>query len=184
MKKRKAVIGAGALLAAAAVGTAILMSNRQSMPDGVKAVRPFFAEKYLGKWYEVARMDFRHERNLSDVTAEYSLNMDGSIRVVNRGYNMVKNRWEEAVGRAKFVNSRYEGALKVSFFGPFYSGYNVVAIDDEYKYTLVVGRNLDYMWLLSREKTMPEDIKQAYLDKAAEIGFDVSQLVWTQHKWQ
>ena len=71
--------------------------------------------------------------------------------------------------------------LKVSFFGPFYAGYNVVAVEDNYKYALVVGENLKYMWILSRETTIPESIKADFLIKAREIGFEISDLVWVKH---
>ena len=86
-------------------------------------------EKYLGKWYEIARLDYRFEKNLDNTTAEYSLN--GSIRVVNRGYDTKKNKWKQATGKSKFVDDDKTARLKISFFGPFYAGYNVIAIDAE-----------------------------------------------------
>lgn len=151
-----------------------------TIPKGANAVKPFDKEKYLGTWYEIARLDFRYERDMKNVTATYSADTDGSIRVVNRGYNYKTNEWKEAVGKAKFVRSSDEAMLKVSFFGPFYSGYNVIAIDDRYTFALVAGKDLDYLWLLSREKTMPEDIKQKFLETAREIGYTTSALIWTQ----
>ncbi|MBN2544345.1 MAG: lipocalin family protein [Spirochaetes bacterium] len=153
-----------------------------NIPKGAKAVKPFDKARYLGKWYEIARMDFRFERNLNNVTANYSLNNNGSIKVVNRGFNYVTKQWKQAEGRAKFVKDPNEAMLKVSFFVPFYSGYNVLAIDDQYKYALVAGKNLDYLWLLSRETTMPEDVKEDYLKKARKIGYDTSVLIWTEHE--
>lgn len=161
---------------------AIFFVSCKTIPDGAVAVKPFNSEKYLGKWYEIARLDFKQERNLNNTTAEYSLNDDGTIKVVNRGYNYVKNENTEAEGKAKFVNGPDEGKLKVSFFGPFYSGYNVIAIDPEYRYAMVAGKNLDYLWLLSREKTMPVEFQQSYLRQARNLGYKTEDLIWVEHK--
>ena len=152
-----------------------------TIPDGVKAVTPFNKEKYLGKWYEIARMDFRFERNLNNTTANYSVNSDGSIKVDNRGFNYKTMKWKQAIGRAKFVGNPDVAMLKVSFFRPFYSGYNVIALDSEYKYALVAGKNLSYLWILSRETTIPEDVKQNYLKIAEKLGFKTSSLIWVEH---
>jgi apolipoprotein D and lipocalin family protein len=103
---------------------------------------------------------------------------------VNRGFNTVKNEWEEAIGKAKFRGSDKEAKLKVSFFGPFYSGYNVIAIDNDYQYALVAGKNLDYLWILSRTTTIPTSIKTDYLEKAKSLGYDVEKLVWVTHNNQ
>ena len=127
-----------------------MLFSCSSIPKGVTAVHPFDKNKYLGKWYEIARLDFKFERNLINTTAQYSINADGTIKVVNRGYDTLKNKWESATGKAKFVKDENVAMLKVSFFGPFYSGYNVIAIDKEYKYALIVGKNLKYLWILSR----------------------------------
>lgn len=169
--------------ASAALVSLYFTSCSVTIPEGVEAVKPFDQQRYLGKWYEIARLDFKHEKNLNQVTAEYSLNKDGSIKVRNRGYNYVKNKWAESIGKAKFVNAdKNDGRLKVSFFGPFYAGYNVVAIDPDYKYALVFGNNLDYMWILSRSVSIPENIKTDYLDKAKRTGYKIEDLVWTEHK--
>lgn len=152
-----------------------------TIPKNAKAVKPFDKEKYLGKWYEIARFDFKFERHLNNTTAEYSLNNNGSIRVNNKGYNTQKNEWKQAIGKAKFVGDEHTAMLKVSFFGPFYSGYNVIAIDDNYKYALVAGASLKYLWILSREPSIPEDIKTKYLTLAKKIGFETSNLLWIKH---
>ncbi|WP_010662524.1 lipocalin family protein [Marinilabilia salmonicolor] len=153
----------------------------RTIPQGATAVEPFYVEKYLGKWYEIARLDFKYERNLNNVTAEYSWNENGSIRVVNRGYNTVEKEWQEAVGKAKFVGEKDVAKLKVSFFGPFYSGYNVIAIDENYQFALVAGKNLDYLWILCRKTTVPDDVKEKYLKIADDIGYNTSDLLWPQH---
>lgn len=152
-----------------------------TIPKGAVAVKPFEKERYLGKWYEIARKDFKYERNLNNTTAEYSLNNDGTIKVNNQGYNTVKGEWKQAIGKAKFVGEESTAMLKVSFFGPFYSGYNVIAIDNQYKYALVAGKNLKFLWILSRTTTIPEEIKDKYLNIAQEIGYDISDMIWVEH---
>ncbi|MCM5662526.1 lipocalin family protein [Galbibacter mesophilus] len=160
---------------------AVICQSCQTIPKGVEAVQPFNSEAYLGKWYEIARLDFKFEENLNNTTATYSLREDGKIKVINRGYNFKKEEWETATGKAKFVENPDVGKLKVSFFGPFYSGYNVIKIDDDYKYALIVGKNLDYLWILSRTPEIPLYIKDDYLKKAKQIGYDTSELIWVEH---
>ncbi|HLS95208.1 MAG TPA: lipocalin family protein [Sphingobacterium sp.] len=151
------------------------------VPPGVEVVEPFDVRAYTGKWYEIARFDFKQEKNMKQVTAEYTLNDDGSIKVINRGFDTVKGKWKDAIGKAKFVGEQNRGALKVSFFGPFYSGYNVVAMEPPYQNALVFGEDTDYIWILSRNKTIPEDVKNNFLRIAREAGYDVSRLIWTKH---
>ena len=164
------------------VGTVafLALNSCQTIPPGAMPVKPFNKEKYLGKWYEIARFDYRFEQNLNNVTATYSLNADGTIKVDNSGYNYVKNEWKQSIGKAKFAGSADEAKLKVSFFGPFYAAYNVIAIDKEYKYALIAGSNLDYLWLLSRERTMLESEKQNYLKIARELGYKTDELIWVE----
>ena len=152
-----------------------------TIPEGVVAVKPFNSERYLGKWYEIARIDFKFEKDLNNTTAEYSLNKNGTIKVDNQGYNTKKGKWQQAIGKAKFAGESNVGMLKVSFFGPFYAGYNVIAIDADYKYVLVGGANFDYLWILSREKTIPEDVKANYLEIAKKFGYNTSKLLWIEH---
>ncbi|HVS98504.1 MAG TPA: lipocalin family protein [Puia sp.] len=147
----------------------------------VEVVRNFAIHKYLGKWYEIARLDVSFERDLSNVTATYSLNPNGSIRVDNQGYAFKKNKWKGSIGKAKFVSSTDEGRLKVSFFGPFYAAYNIARLDKEYRYALVVGSSSKYMWILAREKTIPDNIKTDYLNTARQLGYDTAALIWTIH---
>ncbi|MBV8326672.1 lipocalin family protein [Chryseobacterium sp.] len=155
------------------------MISCSSMPEKAEPVSQFDINRYLGTWYEIARFDYRFEKDLDKAVAQYSLNADGSVKVVNSGYNFKKNKWVSATGTAKFRGDNDTAALKVSFFGPFYAGYNVVALED-YKYALVAGKNLDYLWILSREKTIPENIQRNFISKAQEIGYDTSKLVWVK----
>lgn len=158
-----------------------IFNSCSTIPEGATAVKLFDKEKYLGKWYEIARMDFKYERDLNNTTAEYSVRDDGKIKVVNKGFNTQKKEWKQAIGKAKFVGDQNIAMLKVSFFGPFYSGYNVIALDNEYKYALVAGKNLKYLWILSRETTIPENIKQNYLKRAENLGYKTSELLWIEH---
>jgi apolipoprotein D and lipocalin family protein len=169
------------LLSILAVIAVTLLMSCSSIPKGAVAIKPFDKGKYLGNWYEIARMDFRFEHNLNNTTANYSLNNDGSIKVVNRGFNYATGKWSEATGKAKPAGGPDEAKLKVSFFGPFYGAYNVIALDEQYKYALIAGKNLKYLWILSRETSVPDDIRQRYLETARNLGFDTSALIWVEH---
>ncbi|MDP9954502.1 apolipoprotein D and lipocalin family protein [Epilithonimonas hungarica] len=159
----------------------IFKSCSVGIPEKATAIHNFDSEKYLGKWYEIARFDFKFEKNMNQVTATYSKNPDGTIKVDNKGYDYVKKEWKQSIGEARSVNSESEARLKVSFFKPFWAGYNVIDLVD-YKYALVAGKNLDYLWILSREKTIPETIKTRFLEKAESIGYDTSKLIWVEQK--
>jgi apolipoprotein D and lipocalin family protein len=152
----------------------------KSIPEGAKPVEPFDSMKYLGKWYEIARFDFKFEKNMNNTKAEYSLNKDGTIRVENSGFNYITNKQKKAIGKAKYINSTSIGQLKVSFFGPFYGAYNVIMLDKDYKYALIAGSNLNYLWILSREKTIPKEIKDQYISEAKRIGYKIDNLIWVE----
>lgn len=155
------------------------MASCSSMPEKAQPVSQFDVNRYLGTWYEIARFDYHFEKDLDNAIAQYSLNADGSVNVVNSGHNFKKKKWVSANGTAKFIGDKDIAALKVSFFKPFYAGYNVVALED-YKYALIAGKNLDYFWILSREKTIPENVKQNFITRAREIGYDTSKLIWVK----
>ena len=160
----------------------LLLAGCNGIPEGVTPVKDFDLERYLGKWYEIARLDHSFERGLSDVTATYSKRDDGGVRVVNRGYDSQKKEWKEAVGKAYFVDQPTTGQLKVSFFGPFYGGYNVIALDAaDYSYSLVSGPNHSYLWILSRTPVMKPGVKQKLVELAKQLGFDTSQLIYVEH---
>ena len=179
MKSKDLYIGAGVLVGGIIGGAVLLSKYRKTIPRGVTAITNFDLSRYLGKWYEVARFDSFFEYNMDYVTANYSLNEDGSVQVVNRGYSNRKHQFQESIGRAVFVGGENIGMLKVSFFGSFYSGYNIIALDNDYKYALVSGRNRNYLWFLSRERDIPQDILENYLEIAESLGYDISDLVWT-----
>ena len=149
------------------------------IPDGVEPVSDVELEKYLGTWYEIARLDHSFERGLSNVTATYSKREDGGIRVINRGYNAKEKIWDEAEGKAYFVDEPGIGRLKVSFFGPFYGGYNIIELDKEdYQYSLVVGPDRSYLWILSRKPSLDKEILQRLIAKAKSLGFETDKLIY------
>lgn len=163
------------------LGFVILNSCSVGIPKGAVAVNNFNSDQYLGKWYEIARFDYKFEKNLDNVTASYSLNPDGTIKVQNRGYDYVKKQWKESIGEAKFVNDKSEARFKVSFFKPIWSGYNVINIDENYQYALVVGNNTKYIWILSRTTEIPESFKQRFIAKAQKLGYNTDHLIWVKH---
>ena len=163
------------------IGIVALLNSCSSIPKKAKGVENFDVNQYLGTWYEIARFDFRFEKDLDNVSAQYSLNEKGNVNVLNSGYNFIKKEWTKAEGLAKFRGDKNTAELKVSFFGPFYSGYNVISLDRNYQYALIAGKNLDYIWILSRTKEIPEEIKTKYLKLATEIGYDTSKLIWVKH---
>ncbi|HEY8568769.1 lipocalin family protein, partial [Microbulbifer sp.] len=155
----------------------LLVSACTGIPEGVEPIDDFQLDRYLGKWYEIARLDHSFERGLSRVTAEYSLRDDGGVKVVNRGFDAEKAKWEESVGKAYFVGAPNVGHLKVSFFGPFYGSYVIFELDEEYRYAMVSGPNRSYLWLLSRTPTVDASVKQHFLKRAGELGFDTGALI-------
>jgi apolipoprotein D and lipocalin family protein len=161
----------------------LLFAGCLGYPESVKPVTGFELEKYLGKWYEIARLDHSFERGLEKVSAEYSVRRDGGIKVKNRGFSIEKNEWKEAVGKALFVNNEYEGYLKVSFFGPFYGSYVIFELDKiNYQYAFVSGSNESYLWFLSRTPTVGDDMKEKFEKKSKELGFETQDLIWVNQE--
>jgi apolipoprotein D and lipocalin family protein len=174
MDKKKTLL----TLSAVAIGS-VIYNYLKPVKSDVEVIQDFDLQKYLGKWYEIARFDFFWEKNLKNVTAEYSMNEDGSVKVKNEGVNITTEKTKTSIGKAKYAGNVNEGALKVSFFGPFYSGYNIVMLDSDYQDALIFGDNLDYIWILSRTKSINEDRKAHYLKYAKDCGYDLSKLKWT-----
>ncbi len=157
-----------------------LIASCSNSEQTIEAVQNFDVNRYMGKWYEIARLDFRFERNLINTTADYTLSDNGTVRVENRGFDTLKNEWSLAIGKAKLVGKKQEAMLKVSFFGPFYSPYTVIAIDPQYKTALVAGKNLKYLWILSRTTTIDETTKQGFLKVAEDYGYVTKNLIWVK----
>lgn len=161
----------------------ITLSGCLGMPETVKPVDEFNLQNYLGKWYEIARLDHSFEEGLTQVTAEYTLKDDGGVAVLNKGFLADENQWKEAEGKAYFVNGDSEGYLKVSFFGPFYGSYVVFALDKtDYQYAFVSGPNTDYLWLLARTSTVDQSLIDTFVAMAKERGFDTERLIFVEQK--
>jgi apolipoprotein D and lipocalin family protein len=168
--------GAACLLALFLLG---LGGCATRQPEGMAAVTPFDLNRYLGKWYEIARLDHSFERGLTDVSATYRRRPDGRVDVVNRGYDGKRGEWREADGVAKFTGDPNRASLMVSFFWPFYGGYHVVALDEQaYRWSLVVGPDRGYAWILARDKQLSPEVRQQILDRAKSLGIDVNGLIW------
>ena len=158
----------------------IFITSCLGVPDNIKPVSDFELEKYLGKWYEIARLDHSFERGLSKVTAEYTLRDDGGINVLNRGYNAADSTWSSAEGRAYFVEETDKGYLKVSFFRPFYGSYVIFDLDNDYQYAFVCGPDRSYLWLLSRTPKVNEELKNKFLNETKNLGFSTEELIFVQ----
>jgi apolipoprotein D and lipocalin family protein len=178
MKKGNVAIGVAA--AAGLAGIAYAIWPKKKVPASA-IVEPFIKEKYMGKWNEVARLPNIIEKDLRDLTEEYSLNEDGTIKVVTRAFNPVKNKAVEATGTIKFRGAETRGQLEVAYFLPIYLDYNIIDIDDDYQYALVSGSGMGYLWFLSRESSMPEEMKQRFLQRAMSLGFEISVLEWMDY---
>jgi apolipoprotein D and lipocalin family protein len=155
-----------------------LFSPGLSIPEGVHPVSGFEVERYLGRWYEIARFDHFFERGLSHVMADYSMGPDGDVEVVNRGYDSRRDRWQEARGIARFLNAPDVASLKVSFFRPIWGGYYIFALDQEhYRWAMISGATHSYLWILCREKTMEPSLLESLLQQAQTAGFEPHKLV-------
>jgi apolipoprotein D and lipocalin family protein len=159
------------------------LSNCTGIPEGVTPVKDFDLDRYLGKWYEIARLDHSFERGLDSITAEYTLKDDGGVKVINRGYSAEDETWNEAEGKAYFVGSPDEAYLKVSFFGPFYGSYIVFELDKEnYQYSFVSGPDKSYLWLLARTPEVDKALIERFKTRAKELGFATDKLIFVEHK--
>jgi len=161
---------------------AITISGCTGVPKGLEPVSGFDGDRYLGKWYEIARLDHSFERNLSNVSAMYTAIEKGEIAVLNRGYNEKAGEWKQIEGKARFVGNETVGSLKVSFFGPFYGGYHVIELDRiDYSYAMVSGPSRTYLWILSRTALLDEAIYSRLITRAAELGFDTTKIIRVEH---
>ena len=163
----------------AATLAVLLLSACTGLPENVKPVDNFQLNKYLGTWYEIARLDHSFERGLNNVMANYTLKDDGGVMVTNRGFNEEDNTWEEAIGKAYFVGEPEVGHLKVSFFGPFYGSYIVFELQQsDYEYSFVSGPDHSYLWLLSRTPTVNEGVINRFVEQAQQLGFNSEKIIF------
>lgn len=155
----------------------LLMSGCVGVPDGITPVKDFQANRYLGQWYEIARLDHSFERGLEQITATYSKREDGGIKVINRGFDTASQQWQQAEGKAYFVGDSNEGHLKVSFFGPFYGSYIIFDLGKNYEYSLITSSKRSYLWLLSRTPVIDEQVKIDLINKMEKLGFNINELI-------
>jgi apolipoprotein D and lipocalin family protein len=163
----------------------LLMSACTGIPEGISPVTGFELNRYLGTWYEIARLDHSFERGLSDIRAEYSLRIDGGVKVLNSGFDAGQGERHGAEGKAYFVDKPDIGRLEVSFFGPFYGAYNIIALDKtDYRYVMITGANRDYLWILARGPTLDNQTLQQLLSQAKDMGFATEKLIFDSHDKQ
>lgn len=161
----------------------LLLGGCAGMPDNVDPVKGFDLNRYMGTWYEIARLDHSFERGMSNVTAQYSVAENNTVRVVNRGYLQEKKQWKIAEGKAKFGADPATGYLQVSFFGPFYGAYVIIDLDlENYQYALVCGPSREYLWILSREPELKAEIRDMLISRAEHLGFAVAKLILVSHQ--
>lgn len=133
---------------------------------------------YLGSWYEIARYEHFFEKDCKNVTANYSMMDEKTIKVINKCTKIQTNEKKEATGRAYAIDES-NSKLKVSFFRPFYGDYWVLMLDENYSYAVVGTPSREYLWILAREKTISEEVRNEILQKLPTLGFDTSKFIWT-----
>ena len=143
-------------------------------------VKDFDTDRFLGDWYEIARFDHRFERGMEQTQATYTLQKDGTIKVLNAG--MKNGKLKQSEGLARLTDT--PALLRVSFFGPFYSDYRVMLLDKDYQYALIGGGSDNYLWILSRTSLLSDDVKKKILNEAKRRGYDINKLIWVNHSKQ
>lgn len=175
MRIRTLAIGLAALAAAAACSRAVMTR----VPAGIEPVTGFEARRYMGRWHEIARLDHRFERGMTDVTADYTLNPDGSVRVLNRGRK--DGEWRSIEGTARFLGAPDVASLGVTFFPGFPGGYHVFGLDEAYRWAMISGPNRGYLWILAREPRMDQATYNRLVGLARDKGFEVEGLIRVSH---
>lgn len=157
----------------------LMLSSCAPSTRMLQPVANFDSNRYLGVWYEIARLPHRFEKNLVSVTADYSLREDGSIDVINKGYDSVRKKWKSADGRAYFKKEANTALLKVTFFWPFYGEYKVIKLDEvNYSYAVVTSSTFNYLWILARTKELDAQTMKLLVDYIERSGFDTKKLVY------
>lgn len=168
-----------AALALAAATTACARAVMTRVPAGIEPVTGFQVARYMGQWYEIARLDHRFERGMTDVTADYALNDDGSVRVVNRG--LKNGEWKSVEGTARFRGDPSVASLAVTFFPGFPGGYHVFELDPDYRWAMISGPNRGYLWILARAPDMDKATWDRLVGIARAKGFDTRGLIRVTH---
>ena len=160
---------------------ALLCIGCTGIPSGLKPVENFDVRRYTGTGYEIARLPTSVEKGLEQISAQYTPRDEGGIDVLNRGYDPAKQKWNEARGKAYFVRTPDVGRLKVSFFWPFYGAYNIIALDSEYRWSLICGPDRSYLWILAREKSLDRATLDRLIAQAKSMGFATDKLIYVKH---
>ena len=162
---------------------AFLSLSLKAGPSHVEPLSDFKLESYLGTWHEIARIENSIEEGLSNVTASYYLKKNGTIKVINKGFNDEDGEWEEAEGRAYFNSEENIAHLDVTFFWPFYVDYIVFQFEDsENGYAFVTSDSTDYLWLLAREPTVDEELIERFLKLAKKMNFNTDELIFVSQE--
>lgn len=171
------------LVGGLSIGSTCCIVSKRMSTSSIPLVKDFELERYLGKWYEIARLPHSFEKNLDFVTATYTVRDDGKIKVLNRGYNSKKKSWKDAEGKAWIPDDKMPARLRVSFFWIFASDYKIIALDAEsYTYSMVTSKSKKYLWILSRTPKLDQDIYEKLVGMAAEYGFAVEKLYKVEQK--
>ncbi len=146
-------------------------------------ITTFDLDRYLGKWFEIARYDHAFERGLVGATAEYTLREDGMIKVLNSGHlYTLDGKFKESIGKAKLNKNGKPGQLRVSFFGPFYSDYYILDLASDYSYSVVGSSSPKYLWILSRTPQLTPEVQSKIIKDLQKRGYDMSKLIWVEQK--
>ena len=173
----------GIILAFLVASLSYLMFGKLGIPEGMTVVKGFDINRFTGTWYEIARLDHGFEKGMSHVSAEYSMNADGSLKVINKGFDTKSRAWQASEAKAGFIESPDVGRLKVSFFGPFYGSYNIIDLDEKnYSYAMITGPSTRFFWILSRGKTLDNEVMQRMVKKAIDLGFKLDKLIYVDQK--
>ena len=163
------------LIALCAIATCFIICGCSKVnTNHIPAVENFKLQRYMGVWYEIARLPHSFERDIVDAQAEYALLPDGRVRVVNRGERNGKPSSITGIARPAGIQSI--GDLEVSFFYPFYSKYKIIYLDKDYQIAIVTSDSMDYFWILSRKPQISSKQLADCLKKAQEWGFETKLL--------
>jgi apolipoprotein D and lipocalin family protein len=172
-----------AILVLILVSLGYLMFGKQGIPDGVTAVTPFDLKRFEGTWYEIARLDHGFEKNMSHVSFTYTLKEDGDFKVENKSLDDKNGRWLLSEGKGSLIGEPQVGRLKVSYFGPFYGSFNIIALDEKnYAWAMATGPSTRYLWILSRKKTLEDPIIQDLIRKAIGMGYKLDKMIHVDQK--
>jgi apolipoprotein D and lipocalin family protein len=149
--------------------------SKEMSTEFIPAVKSFDLQRYLGLWYEIARLPHSFENGLDRVTATYTLREDGKIAVLNKGFNVEKGEWSEAIGKARIKDDTAGAFLEVSFFWIFYADYKVIELDTtNYSYAMITSSSKKYLWILCRTPHLDNAVYDTLIRKAADWGFNTS----------